>query len=410
MKSQARLRLAFQSLIALTLVALIASQTASQNQEITQAAPDQTDLLIVHEWGTFTSIAGKDGAGVEWRALGGASDLPSFVYAASENSPDRGLRHGRCLKCNLEARVRMETPVLYFYADRETDVSVKVEFPKGKITEWYPQARNVHGGIDWGRIKVMPGADVSLPVESANSHYYPARETEAAPVRVCGHEKWQVTRQHEKFLFYRGVGAFDLPLAAMIRGDRVVMKNTGDNLIPQFVLFENQYGRIGYRVHDAFGGEIALERPRLDSTIVALESELEMILVGSGLYEKEAKAMIKTWRDSWFEEGLRVFYILPRQTTDTILPIEIEPRPAGLTRVMVGRLEVITPETEATLRQQIARLPGTRSGIETTARAIIAKHGRFSEPILKGLLKSEKDRAIRTRIEKIMRSLAAEAG
>jgi hypothetical protein len=35
--------------------------------------------LTVHEWGTFTSIAGKDGQAVEWSPLTGATDLPGFV-------------------------------------------------------------------------------------------------------------------------------------------------------------------------------------------------------------------------------------------------------------------------------------------------------------------------------------------
>jgi hypothetical protein len=407
-KNTARLRLSFHSLIVLTLIALLSSQTVSQNQDETRAAFYPTNRLIVHEWGTFTSIADRDGAGVEWRALGGASDLPSFVYAASAASPGKGLRHGRSLKSDAQARVRMETPVLYFYADQEIDVSVKVDFPQGKITEWYPQARTVSGGIDWGRIKVMPGTDVSLPVESAESHYYPARETEAAPVRVCGFDNGQ-TNQFEKFLFYRGVGTFNLPLSALVRGDRVIVKNLGRKLIPQFILFENRDGKIGYRIHDMFRGEVELERPQLDRSLAALESDLEIILVGRGLYEKEARAMIKTWRDSWFEEGLRVFYIVPRKTTDSILPIAIEPRPSELTRVMVGRLEVVTPETEATLRQQIARLADTHSGIEAAALSITGKHGRFSEPILKGLLKSEKDRIVKTRIEKLIRTLAVNA-
>ena len=34
--------------------------------------------------------------------------------------------------------VSLETPVLYFYTDRETKASVKVDFPKGWVTEWYP--------------------------------------------------------------------------------------------------------------------------------------------------------------------------------------------------------------------------------------------------------------------------------
>ena len=35
--------------------------------------------LTVHEWGTFTSVAGEDGAAVDWDALGCKSDLPRFV-------------------------------------------------------------------------------------------------------------------------------------------------------------------------------------------------------------------------------------------------------------------------------------------------------------------------------------------
>src|SRR2546427_5414260 len=114
--------------------------------------------LVVHEWGTFTSIAGKDGIALEWRPLNGPSDLPKFVHTIQKVGP--GLRHSLS-KADLTGLVRMETPVVYFYSNNEMDVSLKVDFPKGHITEWYPQARAVSTGIDWGRIKVMPGAVVN---------------------------------------------------------------------------------------------------------------------------------------------------------------------------------------------------------------------------------------------------------
>ena len=38
--------------------------------------------------------------------------------------------------------------------------------------------------------------------------------------------------------------------------------------------------------------------------------------------------MIDTWRDSWFEEGMRIFYILPRKAVDGVLPLKITPSPA----------------------------------------------------------------------------------
>src|SRR5580698_1794586 len=88
--------------------------------------------LTVHEWGTFTSVAGEDGSAIVWDALGGKEDLPAFVN-------DVGYR---CFKWRLTGTVRMETPVLYFYSPREVTASVKVQFPHGVISEWYPKADN----------------------------------------------------------------------------------------------------------------------------------------------------------------------------------------------------------------------------------------------------------------------------
>jgi hypothetical protein len=393
---------------ALTLGVILAlsgsNPAAKQTGPSAKARPSSDSRLIVHEWGTFTSIAGKDGTAVEWRPLNGPSDLPGFVYDTSRLSERVGLRHLRSLeKGSMEALVRMETPVLYFYADKETTVSVRVDFPNGKITEWYPQARGVYnsdygGAIDWGRLTVLPGAEVELPIENKESHYYPARETDAAPLRVCG-EKPQ---EHEKFLFYRGVGTFDLPLSARLADESVVVKNLGRENVAQFILFENRGGRVGYRMSDLFRGEVALERPALDQTIESLARDLEIILVANGLYEKEARAMIKTWRDSWFEEGMRVFYVVPRKLTDSILPIRIDPMPAELTRVLVARMEVITPETEEAIRQQVARLRDSSADIRSEAAKIIRKHGRFSEPVLKSIRAKTSDVKLRARIDELI--------
>src|ERR1700730_18478681 len=38
-------------------------------------APD----LIVHEWGTFTSIAGSNGQAMDWLPLTASTELPAFV-------------------------------------------------------------------------------------------------------------------------------------------------------------------------------------------------------------------------------------------------------------------------------------------------------------------------------------------
>jgi hypothetical protein len=402
----------YSRLIAYTLTAILATLIVMMPVAAIDRDPvAKPNRLIVHEWGTFTSIAGKSGAAVEWRPLNGSSNLPGFVYTANGLPEAAGLRHGkRCIKCDTEAIVRMETPVIYFYADRETTVSVRVDFVNGKITEWYPQARTVYvpdkynlrnpSILDWGRITVMPGAEENFITEAKESHYYPARETDAAPIRICGNNG----DQREKFLFYRGVGTFELPITARLEGSRVVVANTAAENIPKFILFENRAGKVGYHIHDLSSGEDAIDRPALDQSIDSLAIELENLLVSEGLYEKEASAMIKTWRDSWFEEGLRIFYIVPRKTTDRILPITIEPAPKELTRVLVGRMEVITPEMERAIQQQVAMLESDSADIQSVARTIIRKHGRFSEPVLKGILEKTKDSKLRSRIEQIIKT------
>jgi hypothetical protein len=354
--------------------------------------------LVVHEWGTFTSIAGKDGLALDWRPLNGPSDLPKFVYNRQQEG--LGLRHGQS-KLELSAQVRMETPVIYFYSDSEMDVDVKVDFPKGKITEWYPQARSISTSIDWGRLKVMgSGVAANLPVDYSASHYYAARETDAALLQVCNSNGKPA--QQEKFLFYRGVGNFELPLSVKLEGEKVVLKNRGQDAIGKLVVFENRGGKIGYQLMSVGTGEMSVARPALDKSLDSLTQGLKQLLIDVGLYDKEATAMVKTWRDSWFEEGLRVFYILPRQTTDAVLPVTIEPHPTELVRVFVGRAEVITPEQEKTVQRQVSMLSDRSPQVRAAARQAIRKYGRFSEPILKRILESEREPAMRERIKELI--------
>ncbi|MGA2343975.1 MAG: hypothetical protein ABSG29_12355, partial [Steroidobacteraceae bacterium] len=294
--------------------------------------------LTVHEWGTFTSVAGEDGSAVEWDALGCKSDLPKFVN-------DYGYRG---FKWTLQGTVRMETPVMYFYSAHELGADVKVAFPQGIVTEWYPQAHykdnqgnwkralppNMHGvvtslggAIEWKNVKVQPGTAPALPVESGPNRYYAARQTDSAPLEVGG--------EHEKFLFYRGVGRFPIPLSARVASDgKIVVENRGGEPVPSVILFENRGGRMGYRMAGAIGNSLALDRPELEGgSLAQLRQELEAALIAQGLFPAEAHAMVETWRDSWFEEGSRLIYIVPTSAVDAILPLQVEPAPLQTARV-----------------------------------------------------------------------------
>ena len=357
--------------------------------------------LTAHEWGTFTSVAGSDGQAVEWRPLDLRTDLPGFVEHLNFVAFKQGLR----------STVRMETPVLYFYSPQELTLSVQVAFPSGLITEWYPHASTpahnrgaddaalfakhvANGQVAWNSVHVQPGwrgefpreatprskfgIDVDLKGAEAASHYYAARETSSAPLEVSTPDG----EQHEKFLFYRGVSFVSVPLSAKFGNDGSLhVKSALPDEIPSLILFERRGDRIGYRITKPLpgGSEEVLQPPNLTARIESLYGDLEGMLVAFGLYRDEAHAMIETWRNSWFEEGSRLFYIVPRPFVDSILPLTITPAPAQTVRLFVGRVELISPATQKAVAEALA----------SKDHAALDKYGRFLEPIMAVLAKNK---------------------
>src|SRR5262249_15266277 len=155
------------------------------------------------------------------------------------------------------------------------------------------------------------------------------------------------------------------------------------------------------RIHGALKGETAMARPSLDQPVESLRRELEKTLVAQGLYEKEAAAMVKTWSDSWFEEGLRVFYIVPRRATDEILPITINPRPSELARVFVSRAEIITPEMESDILGAVKLFSENSPEAREAATNTVRRYGRFADPVLRQALDRSRDAASRTAITEL---------
>ena len=352
---------------------LISSHTSGR-----EARPVYSSLTA-HEWGTFTSIAGRDGQAVEWSPLTGSTDLPAFV----EHFRNTGFKRG------LRGTVRMETPVIYLYDSREETVSVKVAFAKGLITEWYPRASRVEpaanifdgtlyqkhtdGSISWDSVTLSPNLRAEFPRDNVDNHYYAARMTSSTPLRV----KTASGEQHEKFLFYRGVSSFSVPLSAKLTsaGDLQV-ENRSTAEFPNIIFFERRGDKVGYGIGGTLQRETTLKAPELNASIDDLARDLEGMLGAQGLYPDEALAMVETWRGSWFEEGSRLLYIVPREFVDGVLPLSIIPAPAQTVRAFVGRLELVTPATEEAVES--ALLSGDKATLKT--------YGRFLEPILESMI------------------------
>ncbi len=374
---------------------------------------DDPASFVVHEWGTFTSVQGADGAQLTWAPLLD-TELPAFVY---RSFIDNGGLGGPALlaaqsKGSLSATLRMETPVIYFYTQKQLEVDVRVLFPEGLITEWYPQASRLgpyvpddghptadsrRSLIEWTNVNVLARdtneiTSTALIRDQGNSradHYYAARETDANFLRVSTEGNGT---EYDRNLFYRGVGYLDAPLIVSMSDDERILTLATSSIEPMAHLFvvTVQRGLMRYQkvkqVARTMSTEVDLNVEGFGAhrdVSVQLMRDVVAALVQEGLYEREARAMVETWKDQWFaENGTRVLYVLPRAWTDRNLPIEISPAPHKVVRVMVGRSEVITPTQERELERHIlSYATGDAIEMERATEAARELHlGRFMMP------------------------------
>lgn len=411
--------------------------------DTTRPAPQ--GKLIVHEWGTFTSFSGSNGIQLDFRPLL-ADDLPWFVSTRETQSGAILLTKGR-----IRARIRMETPVTYFYTDVERTVQASVQFPKGLLTEFYPPVVEMapkynpakegnepfgNSKLDWGQIRLIPTEKLASAVEddqthawlqqefeqkvlptdgNSTNHYYHARNTDSALVHVhrpANPAKSKAAINYvEKFLFYRGLGRFDQPLQVNVGDDgRVMLTNAGQYPIRSLFRVIVADKKISYSQMDALaaGASAEFSSPSTPVGLSELQDRIVQALVAEQLYPREATAMVDTWADSWFaEEGTRIFYMVPRETTDSVLPLTISPAPDETVRVLVGRVEVLEPSVERELMEVVrtniaARAKWLKEHRNVDVKLIpplpippeFVKLGRLAEPALARIQEIAKDDAV----------------
>ncbi len=388
------------------------------------------DPLIVHEWGTFTSFSGSDGIQLDFRP-NVDRELPAFVET-------RASRFGQLFtKREIRAPLRMETPVMYFYTDRPRDVDVRVQFPQGLLTEFYPPPKNIgplvgaegpelmkDSYLDWGRVHLIPQSQfaktrvifgdnkkepATLPKVSGDDHYGFARDTDSAIV-AAKNQFEQLC--FEKFLFYRGVGKFKLPLTLEAHGSgRFTVANFGGDPVGALFLVHIENGHVRFQQATALAahGALHLAEPQADSAIDALAGEMVRSLVEAGLCEKEARAMVNTWRSSWFgEEGTRLLYLVPQRLTDALLPLSIKPAPDKLVRVLVGRMEIMTPEREREVQDAVESMGTCLNAAAEPIRSELHSLGRFAEPTLERMAEQSADESFRAAANSVLAAIRAD--
>jgi hypothetical protein len=351
----------------------------------------RNDSLVVHEWGTFTSLQDEQG-----NAIGGINvddePVPEFVHRIASFLLQRPEISVPALfkgapRCHPDVTMRLETPVVYFYPRRgETlplKLDVEVSFRSGWLSEYYPDANveapGVEGHTSFGPITT----DTTGRLRWNNLHVgtdLAGRETSSrvwlAPRAVQAANVTSAAGESERFLFYRGVGRVDSPLSVSRAesGKTLVFTSNFSTTaaaqpsklsVPSLWLVDIRADNVcAFREIEGF--EVPADgQPHSVGTTAAtfdeaefnqrnldmLRARIRSALIADGLFDDEADALLSTWELSYFQTpGLRLFYLLPRAWTDRVLPLSLSIE-AHVVRTMVGRIEIVTPEQRQLLTE-----------------------------------------------------------
>lgn len=353
-------------------------------------AQDAAGKWRIHEWGTFTALQDEAGRSIGWINTED-EPVPSFVHRLHRSLlvPIDDLAPAffkGAPRCHPDVLVRLETPVVYFHPPKSArlpvSVDLKVEFRGGWLTEYYPDGKSTAPGLErtdaeFGRLApttvgslewkgLLVGKRGDFP-RTTDSVWLAPRAVDCAPVSTPKGES-------EQFLFYRGVGYLQAPLAAVRSGDGKTMSIRGrlpaelarsaPLRVPRMWFVDiRETGEIAFRTLPAvnLGAEPDRELASVSSAFASeeyslgnltrLRKEMREGLMADGLHGDEADALLNTWEASYFQaHGLRLFFMVPRAWTDHVLPLKASV-PAEVTRSMIGRLELVTPGQRACLKR-----------------------------------------------------------
>lgn len=340
--------------------------------------------LIVHEWGTMTTLHAADGTPqTRLNLIEPAEALPAFVEHFEPSQPEflpfAPFVKGARARGRTDVTMRLETPVLYFYDPGNVvsgrSFNIRVQMRGGVLNDFYPRAsagmyRNGvaqgrksaaitlddswTGALEWKGV-VLDDA-VAVPKTSAAVWLAP-RQTRATKVRVGA--------QGEHYLFYRGLANAAALLDTQHSRKTVVLRAPRDKrwlgadpatISRVWLVDVRADGSLAFATRT----NLALSRDVVSEPLAHIDrfgaadfgkgrftelwASMKTELIAAGLYADEAQAMLATWQTSYFRKpGLRVFYTVPRAWTEHFLPLELSV-PHEATRVLVGRIDLMTAD------------------------------------------------------------------
>jgi hypothetical protein len=351
--------------------------------------------FAVHEWGVFSVTHDLTYANADRRAE--LEELPKFMY---------GQMTTRELPKHFIPR-RVRKPVVFFHAPGPLTVEFRVAFAEGLPLVWWPatEAPSIDDGASLQPVNLPPARElfwrlhldkppyqVGKPAELkevGTGHWVKAlREVKADNVFVEVGQRG-VELERERFVYYDGLIPRGKGAAITVEKGRVSLTNEAKHPLYDVTVVDRRTPdkpRVA-RVAKLDAGakrdaDLAAAARWPEKAAQTLQDQLK----DAGLNEDEAKSLVVVWTREFFEaDGVTLFYRLPQEEYDRLLPLTIKPRPEKLVRIGLMHYIHCEPDLAERVAALVKQLDDDEFNKREAAQKELARLGRGAFPHLKKL-------------------------
>jgi hypothetical protein len=367
--------------------------------------------FLIHEWGVWRIHDDMELANADRRTQW--NELPDFVYGQTTT---------RDFPRHWEARATfVYKPVLFLHAPSALTVDVRVDFPTGVPAVWWPATANP--AYVGGELSVVPKKPVRslewkvflkqpLRLEQGVPEYHKLpkrhwmqtlREVKCDDVFVSVGEHNR-TFEREKFIYYDGLLPRMSALTIQIDKDKVSLKNQEKFTVFDVWVIDNRdaaKSRVGRlpRLEAGTGQDVECSALVAEEAAKTLTAQLN----AAGLNEDEAAALTRIWTGDFFASaGLSLFYRLPQEQYDRLLPLTVKPGPEKIVRVGLVQQIPFDNELADRIAKLVKQLDDDNFAKREAAQQQLAKLGPIALVYLQRLMKTITSAESKRRVEELL--------
>jgi hypothetical protein len=336
--------------------------------------------LEVHEWGVFGVNDDREVANADMRAEWAA--LPKFVF---------GQTAGRDLPINQSQNYIVFKPVVFLHSPQPLALEIRVDFPGGAPAVWWPRTaypaqaldgcpgdgkkKDAFRYLEWHvQVKEPPKGQKSnaqplavdkghwietLRAVKADDVFTKTNDGEPGGFIKEGKGLPDSRYERERFIYYDGLVPIGKRVAVTVEKDKVFVASRVKHPVFDVTVLDRRIAD-HTRVARLAKLEAGATATQLDFAEVDPKEWPEAGLVtltkqltDSGLFEDEARSLAEVWKKDFFQaDGLTLFFRLPQEEYEKLLPMKLKPRPEKLVRVGL----VLHPHCEPDFADRVAAL------------------------------------------------------